>query len=75
MFINNLGYIKGGKPVEKVDKKRSKCLIDVMLLLRSLSQEERNTIFGKVYNLCVSDIFYLHIYDIFTLLIIHMKNV
>lgn len=47
-FINNLGYLEGYTLVMKVDKKRLKILIDIPLLIRLCSLEERITIFGKL---------------------------
>lgn len=69
-FINNLGYIGGGISVEEVDKKRLKRLFNVQLLIRARSEEERKTIFSKLHNLRLSDIFGLHISDVSDLPII-----
>lgn len=47
-FINNMGYLGGITSMAKADKKGLKCFIDILLLIRARSREERRIIFGKL---------------------------
>lgn len=38
-FINNMGYIRGVTPVTKAYEKRLECLIDILLLVKTLLEK------------------------------------
>lgn len=47
-FINNTGYIRRVTHVTEVNKKHLKRMINILLLVKARSREERRTIFSKL---------------------------
>lgn len=69
-FINNMAYIGGAISVTQDDNKCLKCLIDIPLVVKVRSREERRTIFGKFFKLFLFLWYFsLNAYDIYFLLI------
>lgn len=69
-FIDSLGCIGGVTPMTKDDKKNLKHLINIQLLMKALSQEDRKNIFGKPLFLSFVVFFNFHVSDVYVLLVV-----